>query len=91
MRNVASIEDPVAIVKIFAHPDDNASLIATTLLRECRALPPAVLLVDIMPIQFTFFAASDHAAGLLAILRYNSACQRAESEKFTTIGSRSWW
>jgi hypothetical protein len=36
------------------------------------------------------FAASDHAAGLLASRRQDSACLRSESANFTAMGSRCW-
>jgi hypothetical protein len=36
-------------------------------------------------------AASTHAAGLLASLPQDSACQRAESENITAMASRRCW
>jgi len=43
VRIIASIEDPAVIQKILAHLDDNSISVATALLPDCRASPPAGL------------------------------------------------
>jgi len=45
VKIIASIEDPLVIRKILAHLDEKAASVATGMMPQCRAPPPAGLIV----------------------------------------------